>query len=695
MRVLYFLCLLLLFPMLMGAQPIIELENFANVNRPVDIANAGDERLFVVNQNGSIHIVEADGTVLSTPFLNINDRVINLGGIGDEKGLMGLVFHPNYADNGYFYVNYINNSGDTRVSRFTVTADPNVADPDSEQVLFAIDQPYGNHNGGDLAFGPDGYLYIGMGDGGAGGDPQNRSQNRQTLLGKMLRVDVDSGSPYSIPETNPFAEDDFTLDEIWALGIRNPWRFSFDRETGDLWMADVGQDTWEEIDFQAADSEGGENYGWRCREGFANYNPSGCNEEYVQPVHVYSNTGAVGCSVTGGFVYRGSMFADLYGKYIYADYCSGRIWALEEDGNGNYVNEELMNTSNFNISAFGEDVNGELYVAFISNGIIYKVTELCSNLTVEVSTTAETCSGDADGSIDLTVNNGDENYTVEWSNGATDEDLSGLEGGMYTVTVSFNNDCERVATVEVPTGSAAAPDFSNIPSATICEGEEVNISAPEAPAGYGYQWKKDGDILDGETNQDITINETGDYTLIYTSNDPDICDSQESEAIAVTVADLPVVSLMEDAGQLIATPGFETYSWYLEGELVQETGTNTFEPTVSGEYTVEIVDQNGCTATSDEVMVIVLDVDEGFGFERFSVAPNPVVNMIHIEIDAMETADIIFRIMDVDGRILHQSTESVGAGFTKDINANNWPSGVYLLSLIKDDIEISKKIVKQ
>jgi len=301
------------------AQPIIELETFvSNISRPVAITHAGDDRLFVVDQKGEINIVTADGTVLSDPFLNINSSVINIGGIGDEKGLLGLVFHPDYATNGYFFVNYTNNSGDTRVSRFSVDpTDPNKADPSSEEPILTVSQPFGNHNGGDIAFGPDGYLYIGLGDGGAGGDPGNRSQNRQNLLGKMLRIDVDNGLPYTIPSDNPFVGDASTLDEIWSIGLRNPWRYSFDRLTGDLYMGDVGQGDWEEISWQPGNSVGGENYGWRCREGLVNFNTSSnCNDDFVKPIHVYASTSSVGCSVTGGYVYRGASYPDLYGKYI-------------------------------------------------------------------------------------------------------------------------------------------------------------------------------------------------------------------------------------------------------------------------------------------------------------------------------------------------------------------------------------------
>ncbi|TAE46171.1 MAG: hypothetical protein EAZ89_20620, partial [Bacteroidetes bacterium] len=248
-------------------QPQLALAPLATgLNRPVDIASAGDSRLFVVEQRGTIQIINADGTMLTTPFLDIDARV---NSTGNEQGLLGLVFHPNYALNGYFFVNYTRSpSGYTRVSRFqTTAANPNIADPNSELVLLEIEQPYENHNAGDLAFGPDGYLYIPMGDGGSGGDPGNRAQNGLTLLGKMIRIDVNAGFPYTIPPSNPFLNDPGVRDEVWSIGLRNPWRFSFDRLTGDMWIADVGQGIYEEINVEPAGSAGGLNYGWRCYEG--------------------------------------------------------------------------------------------------------------------------------------------------------------------------------------------------------------------------------------------------------------------------------------------------------------------------------------------------------------------------------------------------------------------------------------------
>jgi glucose/arabinose dehydrogenase len=340
-------------------------------NQPVDISNAGDDRLFIVEQAGFIKIVSVSGNVNTVPFLDIDDRVKS----GGEQGLLGLAFHPNYSENGFFYVNYTGAGDSTHISRFSVNpANPDLADTGSEMKLMTIYQPFQNHNGGDLVFGPDGYLYIGLGDGGSAGDPGNRAQNPMEYLGKMLRIDVDGGLPYSIPETNPYYGNPSVLNEIWALGLRNPWRFSFDKLTGDLWIGDVGQNAIEEIDFQPASSQGGENYGWRCYEGNDAYNTEGCLPEnnYTFPVHSYSHSATNSCSVTGGFVYRGSQFPNYYGKYFFADYCSDKIWTLVNES-GTWTASLMGQFSGNNFSTFGEGVDGRLYIAGHSSGIIFQI----------------------------------------------------------------------------------------------------------------------------------------------------------------------------------------------------------------------------------------------------------------------------------------------------------------------------------
>lgn len=348
-------------------------------NQPVDIANAGDDRLFIVERDGLIRIIDADSSVVATPFLDINGRVDSSS--HGERGLLGLAFHPDYPNTPYFYVNYTSNSGDTTVSRFSVTGDPYVADPTSEQILLTIDQPFRNHNGGDLNFGVDGYLYIATGDGGSGGDPDDYGQNNLSLLGKILRIDVDSGSPYGIPSDNPFVDDPNARDEIWATGLRNPWRFSFDRDTNDMYIGDVGQGQWEEVNYAPGASMGGENYGWRCYEGFQEFNTTDCGDadDYVMPLDDYphsdmGNANDIGFSVTGGFVYRGADYQDLQGYYIYGDFVTANIWLAKQNGD----NWDVMTIGTIenlsNVSTFGEGCDGELYVADYGGEIFQMVT---------------------------------------------------------------------------------------------------------------------------------------------------------------------------------------------------------------------------------------------------------------------------------------------------------------------------------
>ena len=354
----------------------------------------GDKsRLFIVNQKGQIHIIK-NGKTLKKPFLDISDRVHGSFIPGSEEGLLGLAFHPNYSYNGFFYVNYVNKNDTSIVSRFSVTDNSEIADKLSEKVLIKLGQPFGNHNGGHLAFGPqDGMLYIGFGDGGKGGDPFNNAQNLNILLGSILRIDVDSGNPYGIPPDNPFVGQKDKRGEIFCYGLRNPWRFSFDRETNDLIIGDVGQNLWEEINWNTWNDANGANFGWRIMEANHCYNPeTNCDESgLIKPIHEYPNNanymkilvgmdeaGATGCSVTGGYVYRGSEIPDLQGTYIFGDYCTGRIWSFKQEGNHPVQFKKLRPELKKNsvdiplfISSFGEDNSGELYVVEYM-GAIYK-----------------------------------------------------------------------------------------------------------------------------------------------------------------------------------------------------------------------------------------------------------------------------------------------------------------------------------
>jgi len=330
----------------------------SGLERPVDLQHASDGtgRVFIIEKVGHIHIVQ-DGQLIDAPYLNITDRV---GSRGNEQGLLGLAFHPNYAENGLFFVNYTDNSGDTVISRFRVTGDPNVADPSSETILLRVGQPYGNHNGGVLAFGQDGYLYAGLGDGGSAGDPQGNGQRLDTLLGKILRLDVDSAEPYAIPSDNPFG------NEIWAYGLRNPWRMSFDSQTGDLYVGDVGQGAWEEINFVLAGTPGGINFGWKYFEGTHKYEGAPPQDtQFEPPIAEYDH--GQGCSVTGGYVYRGEI-PEWNGIYFYGDYCTGNVWGLIRSDEG-WQNQVLFSGVG-RITSFGQDESGEVYLVLDSGQVL-------------------------------------------------------------------------------------------------------------------------------------------------------------------------------------------------------------------------------------------------------------------------------------------------------------------------------------
>ncbi len=376
-----------------------ELVTSATYNVGIRHAGDGSGRKFIIGQQGDIRILDINDNVVPTPFLDISSQVQCCG----ERGLLGLAFHPDYENNGYFFVNYTKNgtnAGDTIVARYQVSGgDANIADINSGQVLMRIIQDYSNHNGGNMHFGQDGYLYIGMGDGGSGGDPQDRAQDLSSALGKMLRIDVDNNnapqhsapgafedpacpqdtSHYAIPSDNPFVNTPGACPEIWSYGLRNPWRWSFDRQTGDMYIGDVGQGSYEEVNFQPANSVGGEHYGWNCREGAHNYNGgSDClpnQPTMIDPIIEYTHGGGR-CSITGGYVYRGSI-GSLQDTYLYADYCTGQIWLYDLDGGSS--TEWSGHGAAGLVSSFGEDEEGNLYISTSQtygspSTFIYRVT---------------------------------------------------------------------------------------------------------------------------------------------------------------------------------------------------------------------------------------------------------------------------------------------------------------------------------
>lgn len=342
------------------------------LDQPISVIDADDDadRLFVLEQSGRIRVID-NGSLVDAPFLDLTDRV---GSDGSEQGLLGLAFPADYADSGLFYVDYTDLNGNTVVSRFSVTDDPLVADPGSEAIVLQQEQPFPNHNGGQLAFGPDGYLYVSFGDGGSQGDPNGNGQNLGVWLGKILRIDVDpahlgQGDAYVVPDDNPFVDQEGAKPEIWAYGLRNPWRFSFDMETGDLWIADVGQNEIEEVN-HVAGTDAGLDFGWNIMEGTNCYASDPCDQTGLTlPVMEYTHE-VGGCSVTGGFVYRGEDMPALAGTYLFGDYCSGLIWQGVENPDGTWTMSDPVETG-LSISSFGEDEAGNLYLTDLSGGGVY------------------------------------------------------------------------------------------------------------------------------------------------------------------------------------------------------------------------------------------------------------------------------------------------------------------------------------
>lgn len=433
----------------------ISLQTIATgIASPVDIKHAGDQRLFVVEQDGKIKIIDVTGANAPTTFLDIS----NLTNASGERGLLSVAFHPNYSTNGKFYVNYTNLSGSSVIAQYNVSAsNPNLANPNGT-ILLSFTQPFSNHNGGCLQFGPDGFLYIASGDGGSAGDPGNRSQNINTLLGKLLRIDVDNPSanlPYGIPSTNPYATT-AGADEIYSIGLRNPWKFAFDFTTNDLWIADVGQDVAEETN-RIPYTINNANYGWRCYEGNAPFNAnSNCppDSQLIFPVAPYnhSGNGAFKCSVTGGYVYRGTSYPNFQGKYFFADFCSDEIGTVTTT-NGVSTIAFLQAFPNQGLSTFGEDVNKELYVAGLISGTIYKITDATAGIKDEQPFTATLTPNPASNVLTLNTSSFESQSLKLYDlNGRLmletqvlnnqQIDISTLSTGIYLAVVASNKDSQ-------------------------------------------------------------------------------------------------------------------------------------------------------------------------------------------------------------------------------------------------------------
>jgi glucose/arabinose dehydrogenase len=424
----------------MNAQSI-NLEEFATgFTAPVEIVNVNDSRMFVVQQNGIIKIVQPNGTVNSTNFLNIGSKIT----YGGERGLLGLAFHPQYSTNGYFFVYYNDLDGDITVARYTRSSNPDVADATTEKIILNQAKPFDNHNGGSIHFAPDGYLWVVTGDGGSSGDPNNNAQNKNSLLGKLLRLDINSTGPYNIPPGNPFVGVD-GADEVWAYGLRNAWKFNFDTTSGNVMIADVGQGQIEEINRMPL-TQAGINYGWRCYEGNNTYNTSGCAAQATMtfPIAAYNHSGGK-CSITGGYIYRGTQFPVLQGRYIFADYCSTQIGSLNPDDSITWTSAFSGN----NFSTFGVNNLNELFVASVNNGKVFKVTTTTlgtqeNDLSVQIKVYPNPASKkvfieglkDKNTSVDIINFEGRKVLTQAKIGNDNSVDISGIPAGAYFITLN-------------------------------------------------------------------------------------------------------------------------------------------------------------------------------------------------------------------------------------------------------------------
>jgi len=504
-------CLFLLFFLISGlyasaqVKPVLSLEVFSTgYSNPLAVRNDGVHSwLYIVQQNGMIYIADTSGSKRPTPFLNITGKVLS----GGERGLLGLAFHPDFRENRLFVVNYTRQTdGATVIATYKATeGDPFTANAASEKILLTVEQPFSNHNGGEIHFAADGYLYIGMGDGGSGGDPRNNAQNPMSYLGKILRIHVNTDSTYTIPEDNPFVSRENYLKEIWAMGLRNPWRFSFDRQTDDLWIADVGQSAREEVNLARSVRKGGENYGWRCYEGEQGYNTAGCEpaSAYVSPLFTYNRTNATGGqSITGGYVYRGNKFPDLQGYYVCADYVSRNFWLLKMGEGGLEV--ILKNNVLASVTSFGEDLQGELYLTSF-NGNIYRVGSLCSELAVDsVYNKSASCKTASDGALYVELKGASEPVRYLWTGGDTTQSVTGLEGGWYYLEATDANGCVLREQFLVETLPVSMPEIQRNGDTLLTEAEGT------------YRWFLDGAVLDGEDQHYILPAQNGIYTVEVT-----------------------------------------------------------------------------------------------------------------------------------------------------------------------------------
>ncbi len=710
----------------------ISLQSFATgFSQPVDLAHAGDDKLYVVEKAGRIKVI-TPGTVNYPTFLDISTIVLSTGG---EQGLLGLAFHPNYATNGFFYVCYTTGTspGSSIVARYTRSAaNPLIAEPSSALILLSIQQPFSNHNGGCIKFGPDGFLYISIGDGGSGGDPQNNGQNLNTRLGKILRIDVNQSTPplnYSIPSTNPFVGATNAQPEIWAYGLRNVWRFSFDRINGDLWIGDVGQNIWEEVNRQPAGSSGGQNYGWRCYEGNAVYNTTGCASASTMtaPVHVYQHVGG-DCSITGGFVYRGTLINSLWGKYLFTDYCSGLIRSLTQTPNNAYNSANLLDANNNQHVSFGEDVYGELYVLQIQVGSILKIVDNSNCKPKAIITNSSVSCGQ---SIVLNALS-NPSLTYQWQLNSTN--ISGATSSTYTATQAGNY---RVIVNRIGTGCSGA-DTSAVynfpgcpkPSAPVAvasvNSAQVTWGAQPCATKYRLQYRLQGTTtwttINNLLNTSYFINNLTIATTYQVrvrtqcSNNGSWLSDWSSIVNFTTLGG--VTNCVAPSGINITniTASNVTVNWQpISGAYGYRV---RFRPQGTTSWAVNVINNGNATSqsinglngsTTYEVQVCTKCQNDPQQLSSYSnsitfttpaqrledteempvlvnIYPNPVSDIVNINTLVTESTSLNILIYNASGQlVLYKMMDGINRSQTQAINVQHMPAGIYLMEVLSSD----------
>lgn len=647
------------------------------------------KRIFVLEQNGRIKMFKDSGIVNqsdTTTFINLRTRMQPYSSLG-ETGLLGMAFHPNFSQNGYVFVDYTATSPNLRtiVSRFKVDpTNPNKLDSNSERILLSINQPYSNHNGGSIIFGDDGYLYIAMGDGGSGGDPGNRAQNKADLLGKILRIDVNvpdtAAVPYRIPSDNPFANSTGnTKKEIGCHGMRNPWKISKDPEGPTIWMADVGQNVIEEVDTFRL----GANYGWKIMEGDNAY--SNCNNcdtsNYEKPVFDYPRSS--GNSVTGGYVYRGKELFKLKGAYIYGDYGSQKIWTLMKNASGVFENTQIALAGGA-LASFGIDHNKEVYSLRHTTGKLMKIR--CGPPTPAVTFSAQNvCAGD---SIVLLAPTGADIAGYKWSNGDTTRRIVFRNTGTYNVQVQTRNTfgCWSYLSANYKFSINPFPTKPSVADVTGCSGDTVRLFLP---SNLNYNWST------GSTVNNIGISATGNYWVFAKDSASCKSDTAFFNSVFYPKPATPVIGIN---GSLFATgaPTGSTYQWLWEGAVVQTSSDSTFNPIQEGSYQVIVTSANGCKSDTS-LAFIVMSNQVSVQPEPLVVSPNPFRDFLEIQWTGGwegRLADI--EVIDMKGRVMRKEhSEQMSKGGILRIQTGSLPKGAYIISVKSGSQTQTRKLVKQ